>query len=258
VAQNADLALKVVSKTLSHEVSIGVADVGKQILAVVIGAALGAPVASLLGSVAGALIEELFDSTQSIDRKLNAILNEPLRTATSTLKEMFSVDVTTVDEDNERNRQLALAFDNLRRAHSIAGEMDDAERAELIRLYQCVAAAAMPGGGAILKLWLPELRESANIASKRAARCREQAAAIEDVTEEDVKNAQEFLQSYGPEGQMYGGGVWQQLAQRSDTKAALNGEAINLDRMAKEMDQFCDFVLLLANNRSRVLPSPRP
>jgi len=78
------------------------------------------------------------------------------------------------------------------------------------------------------------------------------------VTEEDVKNAQEFLQSYGPEGQMYGGGVWQQLAQRSDTKAALNGEAINLDRMAKEMDQFCDFVLLLANNRSRVLPSPRP
>jgi len=48
------------------------------------------------------------------------------------------------------------------------------------------------------------------------------------------------------------------LAQRSDTKAALNGEAINLDRMAKEMDQFCDFVLLLANNRSRVLPSPRP
>ena len=73
MAQNADLALKVVSKTLSHEVSVGVADVGKQILAVVIGAALGAPVASLLGSVAGALIEELFDSTQSIDRTLNAI-----------------------------------------------------------------------------------------------------------------------------------------------------------------------------------------
>ena len=67
MAQNADLALKVVSKTLSHEVSVGVADIGKQILAVVIGAALGAPVASLLGSVAGALIERVVRQ-HAIDR----------------------------------------------------------------------------------------------------------------------------------------------------------------------------------------------
>jgi len=131
-------ALSILSKALGSAVELEVEQGSSFLLSTLVSAAIADPVSKLAGVLVKELIEVLFKVTNSVERKLDVQLREPLKTAVTIVNETLSYGITDRAEARERVRQLRLAFDKLRTAYSYAEGMNDNDRAEVVRLYQCV------------------------------------------------------------------------------------------------------------------------
>src|SRR5262245_37987117 len=139
-------ALSILSKAFGSTVELEVEHASSFLLSTLVSAAIADPVSKLVGVLVKELIEELFKATNSVERKLDVQLREPLQTAVTIANETLSHRTTDRAEARERVRQLRFAFDKLRTAYSYAEGMNDNDRAEVVRLYQCVVASLIPGG----------------------------------------------------------------------------------------------------------------
>lgn len=112
-------------------------------------------VAGTLSGVIGVLLRRLFDHSKIIAERLQLILDEPFLTASQTLRDISLVDIRSPEELQECRRQLALAFDNLSKAYTLA-KVNAPGRLQVIRFYQCLTAALMSGGRPFAELYLAE------------------------------------------------------------------------------------------------------
>jgi hypothetical protein len=103
------------------------------------------------------LLRRLFDQSDAIARRFNPILDEPFLTVARALRDIASVEIRSLDELREWQRQLAVAFDSFARGRTYA-EMHALDRVQLITFYQSLTAALMPGGRPFAELYLVQLR----------------------------------------------------------------------------------------------------
>jgi hypothetical protein len=147
-------------------------------LAVLIGGSIGDPTASVIVGVVVGLLRQLFAQSDAVAKRLKILLDEPFQSGARTLRDIASIEIRSLDELHECQRQLAHALDNFGKARSIA-ERDDPDRLLLISIYQSVTAALMPGGRPFAELYLASLQEQVAKWRAKAARIESAVLAIE-------------------------------------------------------------------------------
>jgi hypothetical protein len=219
--------------------------VGGMLLHRVMATAIAEPAAAILGEVAGAFASALLEQTSAIERKLDKLLAEPFETAVTTIEEAVLARPSTPVEFDERNRQLQRAFDDLRKARTLA---EDEEERNVVRLYQVLVAAMMRGGGAYVREYVAELRSLAQAAREQATFAKANASALHP--EEQYEALQNLAIT---EGQMMlpsglGGtiGMANQVARLEKSKQQWLDEATQMAGYAGYLDLFCDFVSALS------------
>jgi len=175
---NENLALDILHEALESTAKESVKSIGATVLGTMLAASIANPAAAVIASVAQALIKAVFQTTSSIERKLDVVLSEPLSTAVTTLTAVLSVEAATPEEQEECERLLTRAADDLAKAHTYA-EKSDPPRCPVIRVYQALIAALRQGGRPFADLFLREMRDAAKGARSDAALAREEAEAIE-------------------------------------------------------------------------------
>lgn len=249
-----DPALTVASRALASAAGAAAGDLSVRLLSSVISVAISGPVGAALSEIVKALVSALLSATESLDKKIDLILAEPLRNAVTSLNAILSVDIRTREEEIERDRQLQETFYNLKKAYVYVGQDRNGERRHVVRLYQCIVAALMPGGRPFAELWIAELRNTSVAARLRASIWKNEAQAVDlEIAPENIEAMVDSWQGY-PDGALYGPGALSgYLSAAEDRKRAALETAEFLEKSAADMDLFCDWVLYLAANRDELL-----
>ena len=163
-------ATTVLRKVLESTTKESVEHVGAYLLSELICTAVAGPTAAILGAAAEALITALLEQTSEDEQKLNALIAEPLDTATAIVRNVLELPATDIDEKREALEDLREALRKLRTAYSYASRLHP-EQCLLIRLYECIVLALMRGRENLLTRYLAQIVDT-------AAECERKAAAI--------------------------------------------------------------------------------
>ena len=257
MADSNQLALRVLDTAVGAGVTSTVRAVGSTILGTLVSRAIADPVAAVLAEVAKLLVGELFNATSQIEKKLDAVLKEPLETSATAIREILSTDYRTKSQTAERDRQLAQIFDNLRKAYTFAQQAQP-DKCLTIRMYQCFAAALHEPNEPAVALYLPELERAAAEARATAEGLEETAKTIEL---EDYNSAahqrREVSWMIGVDGMDRRMAFWQNEMNKQGKKEGLEESAKDLRRQANEMDAFCDFIRAVVRDRDALLDPDR-
>jgi hypothetical protein len=249
--QTESLAQKILAESLESTAEETVKSVGEQVLGALLSAAIANPAAAVLAGVAKMLVGTLFEKTSGIEKKMDAMIARPFDTAALTLKEILSVKVTNEGEWREVNRQLEVAFGELRGAEGYAKRLDPG-KLTLIRLYQSLVAALMPNGLPFLDLYVRDLRALSIEERRRGFELEVEAASLKSLFDEtDILMMAERISEPGAPGAL--GGMGLEMASVARNKKALTARSEASRRYADELDSFSEFVLTLSRHRSGVL-----
>lgn len=155
-----DIAKSVIRKALETTVTESVESIGGAVLRHVLPAVLANPTIAVLSAAVEALVEALSKETDQLEKKIDAVLLEPMTSAVRTLTEVMSVSVSTPEQEQEVERQLNRSYDNLGKALSYA-EKTEPDKVTLIRVYMAFTAALKSGGEPFAELHIGKLRETA-------------------------------------------------------------------------------------------------
>jgi len=243
-----DRALKVGAKVLAATAG-KVADT--TLAAALAGTALS-PISAIAGPVLGVavkeFIEQLTTETSQLDAKLDLILHEPMTSACQTVVDVLSVQCKTTAEVQERERRLAVAFDNLMRAYNYT-EPKNTDIRLVIRMYQAVVAALKEGGRPFAYLYVADLYAAASKGRGEAAHLRDSAASInpeffEEHRSDVVLHAVDWAHYYQLEES-----VNRTIVGEKDRKGALLAEAVKLEKAAGQIEALCSLVRNVAERR---------
>ena len=237
-----DLLRPVVSKTLEATIEKTVKHIGGRVLRRTLSVAIAGGVADILAAAAGSLVTELLKKTSAQETKINALVEEPLDSATSTLREVISARIRTVREHEVCQQRLRNAVENLNKAHSLAGKVNP-ERRSLIRAYQALACALAEGNEPFMRRHIAELERIAEDAQNHTKALRDDADAMAGIR---------------PYTRLERGGAIDlpKSAIRGERrKAELYEEAAQTQAFASNVNLLCEFVKSVAANRTGILES---
>jgi hypothetical protein len=169
-------------------------------------------------------------------------------TACQTVVDVLSVQCRTVAEVQERERRLAVAFDNLVRAYNYT-EAHNTDDRLLIRMYQAVVAALKEGGRPFAHLYVGDLYAVASEARAEAALLRDTAASIDPRFFEEHRND---VLRYAIDWTHYDlleEVVDKTIEDEKKRKDSLLAEAMRLEKAAGHMESLCLLVRNLAEHR---------
>ncbi|GLH75070.1 hypothetical protein GETHLI_35730 [Geothrix limicola] len=204
-----------------------------------------------LGVAVKVLIEQLTDETSKLEAKLDLILREPLLSACQTLQEVLSAQFRTAAEIQERERQLAVAFDNLKRAYNYTEEKNT-DNQLVIRMYQAIVAALKEGGRPFAYLYVGDLYAVASEARGEAALLRDTATAIDpQFFEEHRGDVVRYAVDWDHYYQLQAS-VNKTIENEEQHKEELLTKAANLEKAASYMESLCSLVRKVAENRKEL------
>jgi hypothetical protein len=198
------------------------------------------------------LTEELYAQASGIEGKLDAIIAEPLLTARQILNEVAQINIRSREEQKECDRQLANAFDGLRRAYSYAIKQES-DQIEQIRPYLALVSALKEGGKPFADLYIGEFRRRGEDETRKAADARRASDSCdpdfferhrEDVTRSAIDQGHYYLLQVS---------VDEAIEIEKRRKQEFLEEAAISERNAIRIEGFCRFVELVASNRARIL-----
>lgn len=163
-----EIALKVLKKALESTAKESVEYIGGYLLVQAVSAAVAGPGAAILGAAAEALISALLEQTSAVEQKLDALIAEPLDTATAIIRDALELHAATDDEKNEAREDLRDALREIRAAYSYATRLHP-EQCLLIRFYQCIVLALMRGRHYQLTKYITQLAEAATECDNKAS-----------------------------------------------------------------------------------------
>lgn len=248
---SSDRALKLGSKVIAATagkivdtaLAVGLAGTTLSPISAVAGAALGAAVKEF--------VEQLKAETSNLEAKLDLILREPLISACQTVLEVLSAQYRTVFEVQERERRLAVAFDNLMRAYNHTEAQDNDDRL-IIRMYQAIVAALKEGGAPFAYLYVGQLYAAASAARGEAALLRDTAAAIDpqffyEHRGDVIRHAVDWGHYYQLEESVH-----KTILDAEQRKEALLTRSVNLEKAATHMEVFCSLVRHVSEHRQEL------
>jgi len=211
-----------------------------QLLLATVAAPIAGPIAAGAAAMLTTLAKGVFRETSAIDRKLNKILAQPFKTASQTVRQVLSEEVRDSAEEARATERLKRAADQLDEAYTYA-EADSPQRRLLVRVYQCLVAGLLEGGGAALRQYLGELRwlgararDQANRERAAAARVRRRdPGVVAEVYELRAKLAQSNPALYKP--LLMGG--WVPPLPEAHLNEILDAQANGHIRRAEEYEQ---------------------
>ncbi len=248
--------MDILQAALESAAEESIRNLGPRLLDAIMVASVGNPVAAVVASVAKALIQAVFHTTSTLEKKLDAQLTEPMATAVTTLSDVLSVHAITEAELTECERLLTNVADNLAKAYTYAQKTDPACCKD-VRAYQVLVSALRSGGRPFLELYSQDLLDEAKSAREESAKLLHEAQAIRSGDFETVESLRHHWNSVNdmssPHGLASVVGFKEMLAQRA---SFLNSRAEQLDRRADAYERFCIFVEQVASRRTEVLGAP--
>ena len=174
--QESDIAvLQIIGQGMSEATVETFKKFGEETLMPLLLNTIAAPIAGPLAAGAAALLatfaKRLFQETNSIERRLNKLLSQPFKTASRTVREVLSEEVRSTAEEARATERLKRAADQLDEAYTYA-ESETPQKRLLVRLYQCLVASLIEGGGAVLRRNMAELQLLALRARSEADRLK--------------------------------------------------------------------------------------
>lgn len=241
---SSDTSLKILSKALQSSAEKAVSEGSKGLLVELLGSALAGPVGAALGVVAKELIGVLLETTSSVDKKLDAVLREPMTTALRTLERTWSIPSATPESRREVQRQLAVAYDLLDKAHTYA-EKHYPEQLDLIRYCQTLVAALRPDAHELVDLAVAQFRAQLPQLAARATALRERARALESEVEA-ARLAVQYAPRVGVDAVENRALAMIDLGRIGGEQRDCLARAKELEQAASELELFCRFVSKLS------------
>jgi len=234
-------------------------EVWKRLLPAVAAGTLSGPLAAGTAAIVSALAERIFKETGAIEDKLDEILTEPFDTAVRTVSEILLEETKDKDEERYANDRLERAASRLETAYTYTSR-DLPEKRLLVRVYQCLVAALLKGGGAAMRRYLKDLRGLAAVVSLEAEKQKEagELPADREGLREYYANFSlktgryETLTPFEQERQL---GETERLVRRRQHEHRLL--AAKLEEQAENMEKFCVLITRVHQNRREILRAPK-
>lgn len=247
--QATDLAVSVLRSVLESTVETATKEGGSRLLSLIMSSAIASPVAAILAEAFKTLISRVLKETEAIEVKMNLILAEPLRTAVATLRDVLAVTPLDEAEIAECDRQIAQAFDSLRKAEAYTGT-DAVSQRTLIRMYLALAVALKQGGRPFAELYVKRMRliERELRGVSQAAR-REAESLRETDFERGQREQWERRQDSYPDQLERRVGSSFSRAQRESQRGKLLADAKQFETDADQLVLFCDFIIAVSQRK---------
>jgi hypothetical protein len=247
-----DLAFAIASAALEKGTEQGLGLAAQILLQGAVPEPVTAVVAAGLAAATKALINGLAETTRKTDLYLVTMLAEPFDSARGALAEVLSVQAVSIEELEECDRQLGVAFDGLRRAHAYAVRTDPAA-CHTIRLYQCMVASLKVGGAAFAREYVHELRtlSASFLASGAAAKSKA------DTLDPNRFRAMTFVSTDYVQMNNNLEAVERATEEETQRKSDLEVTSQALKRRASDLNRFCTVVERVMLNRQAILTCPK-
>lgn len=243
----ANIAVSVLRAAFESTTDTAVKEIGSGLLSFVVSSAIASPVSTVLVEVFKMMVSEVLKETAAVEVKMNLVLAEPLRTAVATLRDVLAVTPLSEDEIAECDRQIAEAFDSLRKAEVYAGA-DAVSQLPLIRIHLALAAALKHGGRPFAELYVNRMRLAEPELREAALRARREAESLgESAAEKDFRERAE--RGWGLNSMQQRVASRQAQMRRETRQEKLIADAERLEKDADQIMLFCDFIIAVATRR---------
>jgi len=260
--QSESLVLEMVSEGMQKATEEATETYGEELLQALlpqVAIGLSAPLAGVAGVMLAVLTKSIFAQTSGTDRKLDRLLGEPFKNATTTLKNILAESVADEAEEREATRRLTVAADLLDKAQALA-EHESSEKRLHIRLYQCLAVALLHGGGAALRRHLKILGAVAD--ASRAQALQETATAERVKVREPWIVSMEMMEIEKYDIHIEGSSplqrseaFWEKYL--DSVEKDYRKRALAWEQKARDMEKFCELMEVVHKNWRAVLYAPK-